>query len=187
MSNVNPADVVRGLHMGVGLSLDDAEVESPRAKAQHRRHQSSGTVLNFMSSLWAPTAKEQEESTKDESEGDECSTQAGCHEVTVEVVFEHEGPLGLHITDTESGKVVVTGPKEHNHEVDPSGKAAELGLKKMDTVVQINHERTIGKTADEVKAMIVEVGRPLRMVLLRLEAREGSGSNSGSRNRSQTC
>ena len=45
---------------------------------------------------------------------------------------------------------MTTGPKEHNHEVDPSGKAAELGLKKMGTMVQINHERTIGKTADEV-------------------------------------
>lgn len=183
---VNPADVVRGLHMGVGITLEDTEVESPPTKAHHRRHQSSGTVLNFMSSLWAPT-KENEKSTEDELEEDQCSMQAGYHEVTVEVVFEHEGPLGLHITDTESGKVVVTGPKEHNHEVDPSGKAAELGLRKMDTVVQINDERTIGKTADEVKAMIVEVGRPLRIVLLRVEPKEGTGSQSSSRNRSQTC
>ena len=105
------------------------------------------------------------------------------------VVFDNEGPLGLHITDTTDGQVhsptpsalsvrwltlnaqvVVTGSPEHQYELDPSSTAARLGLRKLDAVVMVNQHETKGMCADQVKQAVVSSGRPLRMVLCRSEA-----------------
>ena len=88
------------------------------------------------------------------------------------VVFEQEGPLGIFITDTTLGEVVINGPKENGFELLPEGTAAKLGLKKGDGILSVNGQPAVGMDSNEVKALAGSAGRPLEMMMQRHMSKE---------------
>ena len=91
----------------------------------------------------------------------------------------HDGPLGIFITETTDGQVVINGPKENGHQLRPDGVAAQKGLRKGDQLVLVNGQFIAGMSAAQVLAMVGSAQRPLELVLRR-PAHEGfKGLSSG--------
>ena len=86
----------------------------------------------------------------------------------IKVRFCEEGPLGVFITDTEDGRVVINGEAEHAYELDPRGTAAKYGLQKLDQIMKVNGTSVMGQNAEAVKQVVGSGARPLELELLRV-------------------
>ena len=84
----------------------------------------------------------------------------------IKVVFQ-AGALGIFITDTTDGAVVINGPKDNGYELRADKAAAQHGLRKGDRIMMVGGQSVAGMNVGEVQTMVSSARRPLEMVFQR--------------------